>query len=708
MRKSMNMLVLLMTITMIATFALAGIIVAADENTMPAGKVVTVAACVDNTAVLMEDGSVWAWGDNSCRQLGGSVDSAQKFVFEPVKISGLKDIVDIAAGNGFILALDVQGRVWGVGNNISNVIRPSRDTQIISNPLIIPGLSNISSIAADTNYAAAIKSDGTVWLWGEFRYRLENSSKVIEAKRIQNARKIYTLRYNTVVVDDNGIGWISRGRYLKPMQITQVSDIIDIVEGVNNTYSVRADGSVWSWSTSSSETIQLEGLKGVKKIVGVKDDDLIILDQEGFIWSWDSKSKKAVRNDNLSDIVSIAAGKSHFAALKKDNTIWSWGANKLGQLGNGGAFFIVKPIQVEGLDDVKQVSAAKDFTAAVKNDGTLWMWGSNSSGQLGNGTRENSYTPVQVKGISDVEKVAAGISHVLALKKDGTVWAWGSNICGELGDGTYISKQEPTQVPGLIAKDIAAGNGFSIAIRKYGNVVVWGNSGYGEEDDPVYKDRSVPVVIKDFNSAKMIAAGYDHGIALKADQSVWAWGSNGYGQFGFSLSEKALKKKNAVRVPGTLEIMQVSAGYSHNLALSRNGTVIGWGSNDYGQLGISRDDKNYNNFTRQAIKGFENVKEVIAGNNSSFAIKTDGVLWAWGDNSMGQLGTNDTISTNSPIQVPDMADIKNVSAGQSHSAAVRKDGTVWVWGSNIYGQLGTGKASKDYESLPVKSLVNKK
>ncbi|MHB1393064.1 MAG: RCC1 domain-containing protein [Clostridia bacterium] len=679
----------------------------ADNNVLPSGKIVSMEASVDNTVILMEDGSVWAWGDNSYRQLGEGVEAVQKNVFKPVKVSGLVKIKSIAVGNGFILALEEGGQVWGVGNNTSNAISTANNTGKVSKPIKVEGLYNITQIAAGTNYAVAVRSDGTIWLWGDYRYKIKSLNTIIQAKSIPDVEKIYALRYNTIVIDKDGTGWISRGKQTEPKQITEVDKIIDIIEGANFTYAVKDDGSVWSWNIFTLSVEQIEGLSNIKSIVSVKDDDFIAIDKEGSIWSWEQKNKTVIKNSNISNVKSIAAGTSHFAALKSDNTIWSWGSNGNGQLGNGGGFFFSKPIRLESMNNVKQIAASKYFTLAVKDDGTVWAWGNNENGQLGNGTKESDYSPVQVKGISDVEKVAAGISHAIAVKKDGTVWTWGSNLSGELGDGTYEGKLIPTQIKGINdVKDIAAGNGFSIAVKNNGSVWVWGNSGYGEDGDSIYKNKTIPARVNNFNSAKMVTAGYDHGLALKADRSVWAWGSNEYGQFGYTPDDSVLKKNKAVRVPGILDIMQVSAGYSHNLVLKVNGTVVGWGSNDYGQLGAVSYGKSHNIYSKLAINGFVDVVVVVAGNNSSFAIKKDGTLWAWGDNSLGQLGTNNTVSSNLPVQVLDMSKVKYVSAGSGYSAAAKQDGTLWVWGSNVYGQLGIGEISSDYEKLPIKSLVN--
>jgi Regulator of chromosome condensation (RCC1) repeat/Carboxypeptidase regulatory-like domain len=134
--------------------------------------------------------------------------------------------------------------------------------------------------------------------------------------------------------------------------------------------------------------------------------------------------------------------------LKGDGTVWAWGSNSNGQLGNGTTTDSSTPVQVSGLSGVTAVAAGSAHAIALKGDGTVWAWGSNSNGQLGNGTTTDSSTPVQVSGLSGVTAVAAGSAYTIALKGDGTVWAWGSNSNGQLGNGTTDSLS-PVPVPGL-------------------------------------------------------------------------------------------------------------------------------------------------------------------------------------------------------------------------------------------------------------------
>ena len=294
----------------------------------------------------------------------------------------------------------------------------------------------------------------------------------------------------------------------------------------------------------------------------------------------------------------------------------------------------------------------------------------------------------------------------MALKTDGTVWAWGSNISGELGDGTFVEKLKPVMVPGLSGiKDIAAGNNFSIALKNNGTVWVWGNSNYGIDSEEAYKNRSKPVEVKELNSIRSISAGKDHGLAFKADRTVWTWGSNGYGQFGRELTASEQNKKKALKVSGLSDLINADAGNTYNLAIRSKGTIVGWGNNDFGQLGVKRNDKAKNTvYDKLSINDFSPVTQLSAGENHSLALKKDGTLWAWGDNSYGQLGLGDTVSRYVPELVSSMSDIKHIDAGTYYTVAVKNDGTIWVWGDNKYGQLGIGSPEKELNEIPQKAI----
>jgi alpha-tubulin suppressor-like RCC1 family protein len=151
-------------------------------------------------------------------------------------------------------------------------------------------------------------------------------------------------------------------------------------------------------------------------------------------------------------MTSVEAGYWHSVALRNDGTMWTWGHNDYGELGDGTTDWRSVPVQVSGLTGIAAIAAGPLHTVAVKSDGSVWAWGENGWGQLGVGTTSNFYpvpTPVQASGITGATAVAVGYGYTVALKNDGTVWAWGDNEYGQLGDGTSAERHSAVQASGL-------------------------------------------------------------------------------------------------------------------------------------------------------------------------------------------------------------------------------------------------------------------
>ncbi|MCL1793064.1 MAG: chitobiase/beta-hexosaminidase C-terminal domain-containing protein [Oscillospiraceae bacterium] len=278
----------------------------------------------------------------------------------------------------------------------------------------------------------------------------------------------------------------------------------------------------------------------------------------------------------------ISAGGLHTVALKTDGTLWAWGHNEFGQLGDGTTTDKHEPTKVKGIADVAQVSAGANHTVALKNDGTLWAWGSNEYGQLGDGTTNNRNEPTQVKEIADVVQLSAGGYHTVALTNDGILWAWGYNALGQLGDGTTTDKHEPTQVKEIAdVVQLSAGNHHTVALTNDGILWAWGYNGFGQLGDGTTTDKNKPTQIKEIAAIAQVSAGGYHTVALTNDGSLWAWGYNALGQLG----DGTTTDKNKPTQVDIAAVAQVSAGGLHTVALKKDDTLWAWGSNYYGQLG---------------------------------------------------------------------------------------------------------------------------
>ncbi len=244
-----------------------------------------------------------------------------------------------------------------------------------------------------------------------------------------------------------------------------------------------------------------------------------------------------VQVDGLAGISALAGGVAHSLALRSDGTVWGWGDNSSSQVGVPG-YPILAPVRIEGLSDAIQIGAGTFHSLALRGDGHVWSWGGNAYGQLGNGTDGSNGRPGVVLGISGVVGIAAGACHCLALRSDGTVWAWGRNSSGQVGDGTMgTDRWAPVQVQGLTnAVAVAAGDAHSLALKSDGTVWSWGDNTNGEIGDGTTSRRLVPVQVASLTSVIRVASGgspgYGHSLALRSDGTVWGWGSNARGVLG--------------------------------------------------------------------------------------------------------------------------------------------------------------------------------
>lgn len=353
-----------------------------------------------------------------------------------------------------------------------------------------------------------------------------------------------------------------------------------------------------------------------------------------------------------------------------------------------------------------QIGAGGNQTIGLKADGKLYSWGSNIQGQLGDSSSVSSNAPVTVSGNSTLWKqVAVGDQFVVAVRTDGTLWAWGYNANGQLGDGSQTNSAAPKQVGTLKTwTAVAAGKAHVLALQTSASsgatagttsLWAWGANYAGQLGDGTLIDKRVPTRIGTLGWNAVAAAG-DHSLGIQSTgQTLWSWGANDAGQVGNGTVTTA-GVSTPVQVGGSTSTwLWVAGGAAHSLAIRTDGTLYAWGANDVGQLGNG-------SMAAQAapvqIGTSGDWAQVAAGASHTIGVQKNGTLWSWGSNAEGQLGNGGTESV-LPVQVGSLQIWRAVSAGAAHSAALRNDGSLWTWGRNADGQLGNG--SNTLSSAPV-------
>ena len=378
---------------------------------------------------------------------------------------------------------------------------------------------------------------------------------------------------------------------------------------------------------------------------------------------------------------------------------------------------------------IMQTVNGNGYSLALSADGTVYAWGRNEYGQLGNGvTATNSPIPVAVKTAGTpiegktIVQISAKVWYALALASDGTVYAWGRNEYGQLGNGVTATnspipvavKTTGTSMDGKTIMQVAAGATHSLALATDGTIYAWGKNEYGQLGNDSTINSPVPVAVKttgtpmDGKKIIQIHAGYEHSLALASDGTVYTWGRNNFGQLGKNDATDA-HIPAAVWTLGTPMagkiIVQLAAGNSQSIALASDGTVYTWGWNQHGQLG---NGTTMNSRIPVAVVtagtplAGKTISQIAAGNAHALAMTDDGTMYTWGWNRYGQLGNNSTINSSLPVIVKTTGTplagkmiTQITSGGSPNSLVLANDGTMYTWGWNRYGQLGNGTTGMD-------------
>jgi len=359
------------------------------------------------------------------------------------------------------------------------------------------------------------------------------------------------------------------------------ASLVQLEAGTYNSFIIKANGTLWACGYNCLGQIG-DGTK---------------VDRDVFVQIGEDTNWNKVSNRNY-----------HTAAIKSDGSLWTWGAGSYGEIGDGKSGYLgdgvtlhssLLPYRV-GIDNKwTDVASGGYFTVGLKTDGTLWAWGRNQYGQLGDGSKENKAVPTRIGADTDWTAITAGESHTIALKKDGTIWSWGDGAEGQLGQGSQIDPQFGSYyltsiVPRQIGTDadwkyVTAGVTTTIALKYDQTLWVWGKA---------CNDNGKPLQIPG-EMWSTVSTGYDgQTAAITSNYELYLFNYAGFEEIGVSQNPNLPKKSREILVISGTDWVQVERGAGQTLGVKTDGTIWTWGQNDYGKLGIGSKLKTVDNPTQ--------------------------------------------------------------------------------------------------------------
>ncbi len=538
----------------------------------------TVSAGFNHSVAIKTNGTLWAWGNNGDGQLGDGTNTDKN---TPVQIGTNTNWTQISSAAYFTVALKADGTLWTWGNNSSGQLGDGTNVERYT-PMQIGFGTNWSKITTGIGHVIALKTDGTLWSWGLNLFgQLGDGTTIDKSAPTQigtetNWVEISANGYQTITIKNDGailswgkndIGQLGNGTTTNRNTPTTIGVCLatncwnKIECGTKHSLAIKNDGSIYAWGYGDFGNLGTGNPavnRNVPNRVGIDND-------------W----------------MEISAGDEHSLGIKTNGTIWSWGHNLNYVLGYGPINSVeYTPRQIGTETNWSKVSAGNGYTMAIKSNGTLWGWGNNGYGQLGNGTINTVNQPTQI-GTAIWSKISAKYRFTVGLKTNGTLWAWGDNSNGQLGDGTTISNLTPRQIgTDTNWSQVSTGIATVVALKNDGTLWAWGRNSDGELGDGTLTDKYTPIQIGTSNNWVHIAAGDFHCLALKNDDTLWAWGFNNLGQVGIG-NNTPIFVTSPVRIGSASNWDKVACGREFSTIINNDSNLFTYGFNGNGQLGDS-------------------------------------------------------------------------------------------------------------------------
>jgi len=610
-----------------------------EETVGPTSGLKVISAGGEHSCTIKNvDDKLWCWGNNENGQLGNSSISAP--VSSPRSI-GSDSWQTVVTGDQHSCAIDETGTLHCWGKNDSGQVG-NGTTIFQETPAAISANTDWRNVSLGTNHSCAIKDDETLWCWGsntsfQLGHSPENSKKPSLLSKTNEDESIETEQ------------WLASS------------------SGNSHTCAIKDNASLWCWGGNTKSQI------GQDNTTSFYSEPTALA--EGSRW------------------LSIAANGDHSCAIRDDNSLWCWGSNATGQIGNGSTENALIPTLIASDTAWDKISLGTDHSCGIKNNGSLWCWGDNSHSQLGDEETTASHIPklISSEGWSEV---SLGNQFSCAINTDNSLWCWGSNNSNQVGNGLTIDASIPTAIAiDSSWNSISSGDAHSCAIKTDNSLWCWGNSDFGQATLNV--NAKTPTQEPSESSWLNVAANGNHSCAVKNDHSLWCWGFNSQGQLGNSTTTQQTIPTPVVADSNWIDL---SLGLDHSCAIRDNGSLWCWGNNIQSQLG---DGSIINSTTPKLIGTASNWSNISLGNQFSCGIQTDSsttplsqTLWCWGKNDLSQLG-HIPADNKTPSQVDVAIDWQSVSAGNNHACAINSSNqSLFCWGDNSYGQLGLNNTSQ--------------
>jgi alpha-tubulin suppressor-like RCC1 family protein len=584
----------------------------------------SVGAYVTSSFGIQFDGSLWAWGGNGSSQLGLGDTTTRT---TPTRVGTDSDWSFLAPSvtANCTLVLKTNNTLWAWGwNNKGECGTGNAGTQI-SVPTQV-GTATWRTVAAGNVFSVGIQSDGTLWTWGnQANGRLGNGT--------------------------------TSGNVGSPTKIGTETDWISVVTGISHVVALKG--------SAGSRALYAWGSNLYGQIGNNTQTDVTTPLQIGSDVTWQK----------------LAAGTQISVGQKADGSIWAWGTSSTGEFGDGATLFLA-PTQMGTDTNWANVCTYSTYYyrpiaggVAIKSNGTLWAWGGNSSGILGQGDTVDRTSPTQVGTSTSWSKIACGgWGFVLATRSDGTLWGWGNNGYAHLGLGDTTRRDSPVQIGTATYSQFAPGMYHSHAIKSDGTLWAWGYNAWGQLGLGDTTQRNSPVQIGTALWTQVSTSA--HTLAIRSDGTLWAWGNNSYGQVGDGTTTQ---QNSPVQIGSDTNWISVKVVGSSSFARKSDGTLWAWGYNE-GVLGLG--DRTSHSMPTQV--GTDSNWTSVMG--KMFATKSNGTMWAWGSNDGGVLGLTNSATLLSPTQITES--YIDISSQGGTTMAIKANGTLWGWGESTLGQLG--------------------